>query len=89
MKSAANKRRAPFLPIPGLIFYLLSNPWQIADIALKRVSTGAGEKSLLYSMVRSYNSLLSEFLNLLIGVFKREVLRFSEALMGSILKCGV
>ena len=37
-------------------------------------------------MVRSYNSLLSEVLNLSLGVFKREVLQFSETWMGSIIK---
>ena len=53
------------------------------------MSTGAGERSLLYSMVRSYNSLLSEVLSLSLGVFKREVLRFSDAWVISIIKCGV
>ena len=63
MKSAATETQRPFPPNPGLNLSALE-PLQIANIALKLVSTGAGERSLLYSMVQSYNSLLSEVLNL-------------------------
>ena len=53
----------------------------LSDLALPRVSTGAGGRRLL--------GCASEDRNLSLGAYKREVLRFSGAWMDSDMKCSV